>query len=204
MATHSSTLAWKIAWIEEPGRLQFMESLRLGHDWATSFSLLCIGERNGNPVQCSCLENARDGGACWLPSMGSYRVGHDWSDLIAVAAALQWTRWMEQVKQSWILVTKMNTCSFLKLQIIVLRLAVNRFPATIEGVFTIGNNYLFSEEVIWKLYVNSFRSVKEHTVEQTAKKAVLKVSIKFTQFFLLTRYPFILHFDCPMCAPWLT
>ena len=33
---------------------------RVGHDWATSLS--CIGERNGNPFQCSCLENPRDGG----------------------------------------------------------------------------------------------------------------------------------------------
>ena len=37
----------------------------------------CIGEGNGNPLQCSCLENPRDGGACGLPSMGSHRVGHD-------------------------------------------------------------------------------------------------------------------------------
>ena len=29
------------------------------------FSLSCIGEGNGNPLQCSCLENPRDGGACW-------------------------------------------------------------------------------------------------------------------------------------------
>ena len=41
------------------------------------FSLSCIGEGNGNPFQCSCLENPRDGGAWWLPSMGSHRVGHD-------------------------------------------------------------------------------------------------------------------------------
>ena len=40
MAPHSSTLAWKIPWMEEPGRLQFMGSLRVGHDWATSLSLL--------------------------------------------------------------------------------------------------------------------------------------------------------------------
>ena len=32
MATHSSTLAWRIPWTEEPGRLQFMESQRVGHD----------------------------------------------------------------------------------------------------------------------------------------------------------------------------
>ena len=51
------------------------------------FSLSCIGEGNGNPLQCSCLGNPRDGGAWWLPSMGSHRVGHDWSDLAAAAAA---------------------------------------------------------------------------------------------------------------------
>ena len=39
MAPHSSSLAWKIPWMEEPGRLQSMESLRVGHDWATSLSL---------------------------------------------------------------------------------------------------------------------------------------------------------------------
>ena len=39
MATHSSTLAWKIPWMEEPGELQSMGSLRVGHDWATSLSL---------------------------------------------------------------------------------------------------------------------------------------------------------------------
>ena len=39
MATHSSTLAWKIKWMEELGRLQSMWSQRVGHDWATSLSL---------------------------------------------------------------------------------------------------------------------------------------------------------------------
>ena len=39
MATHSSTLAWKIPWTEEPGRLRSMGSLRVGHDWASSLSL---------------------------------------------------------------------------------------------------------------------------------------------------------------------
>ena len=39
MAPHSSTLAWKIPWTEEPVRLQSMRSLRVGHDWATSLSL---------------------------------------------------------------------------------------------------------------------------------------------------------------------
>ena len=39
MAPHSSTLAWKIPWMEEPGRLQSMRSRRVGHNWATSLSL---------------------------------------------------------------------------------------------------------------------------------------------------------------------
>ena len=42
MAPHSSTLAWKIPWMEEPGGLQSMGSLRVGHDWATSLSLFTL------------------------------------------------------------------------------------------------------------------------------------------------------------------
>ena len=41
------------------------------------FSLSCIGEGNGNPLQCSCLENPRDGEPDDLLSVGSHRVGHD-------------------------------------------------------------------------------------------------------------------------------
>ena len=64
MAPHSSTLAWKIPWTEEPGRLHAVHgSLRVGHDWATSLSH--IGEGNGNPLQCSFLENPSDRGAWW-------------------------------------------------------------------------------------------------------------------------------------------
>ena len=70
MATHSSTLAWKIPWVEEPGGLQSMGSRRVGHDWTTSVSLSCIGEGSGNPLQCSCLENPRDRGAWWAAVYG--------------------------------------------------------------------------------------------------------------------------------------
>ena len=42
MATHSSTLAWKIPWTEEPGRLQSMGLLKVGHDLATSLSLFTV------------------------------------------------------------------------------------------------------------------------------------------------------------------
>ena len=72
MAPHSSTLAWKTPWTEEPGRLQSMGSLRVRHDWATSLSLFTFmhWRRNGNPLQCSCLENTRDGGAWWAAVSG--------------------------------------------------------------------------------------------------------------------------------------
>ena len=57
------------------------------------------GEGNGNPPQCSCRENPRDAGAWWAAVYGSHRVGHDWSDLAAAAAAV---RWSELVVCIWI------------------------------------------------------------------------------------------------------
>ena len=135
VVTHSSILAWRILWTEELGRCSpwgrwesdTTERLHF------PFWLSCIGEGNGNPLQCSCLENRMDRGAwpatvhgvakswtrlsdftftfdfhalekemathssvlAWripgkgepggLLSMGSHRVGHDWSDLAAAA-----------------------------------------------------------------------------------------------------------------------
>ena len=72
MAPHSSTLAWKIPWMEEPGRLQSMGSLGVGHTERLHFhfSLSRIGEGNGNPLQCSCLENPKDWGAWWAAVSG--------------------------------------------------------------------------------------------------------------------------------------
>ena len=66
MATHY-TLAWKILWTEEPGSLQSMgcEESDTTEQLHFHFSLSCIGEGNGNPLQYSCLESPRDGGAWW-------------------------------------------------------------------------------------------------------------------------------------------
>ena len=132
-ATDSSTLAWKIPLMEEPGRLQSTGSLGVGHDWTASPSLFTFmhWRRKWQSTLDSCLENSRDGGAWWaavhgvarsqtqlssftftfhfhaleketaihssiaawripgmgepggLWSMGSHRVGHNWSDLAA-------------------------------------------------------------------------------------------------------------------------
>ena len=72
MAPHSSTLAWKIPWTEEPGNLQSVGSLRSDRTERlhVHFSLSCIGEGNGNPLQYSCLENPRDRGAWWAAIYG--------------------------------------------------------------------------------------------------------------------------------------
>jgi len=88
MAPHSSTLAWKIPWTEEPGRLQSMGSIRVGHDWVTSLSLFTFhfhALEKEMAIHSSVLAwripgTEETGG---LPSMGSHRVGHDWSDLAA-------------------------------------------------------------------------------------------------------------------------
>ena len=79
MEPHSSTLAWKIPRTEEPGRLQSMGLLRSDttERLHLDFSLACIGEGNGNPLQCSCLENPRDGGAWWATVHGVAEFGHD-------------------------------------------------------------------------------------------------------------------------------
>ena len=80
VAPHSSTLAWRIPWMEEPGRLQSMGLLRVGptEQLHFHFSLSCIGEGNGNPLQCSCLENPRDRGAWWA---AFYGVVQSWTQL---------------------------------------------------------------------------------------------------------------------------
>ena len=72
MAPHSSTLAWKIPWKEEPSRLQSMGSLESDttEQLHFHFSLSCIGEGNGKPLQGSCLENPRDGEAWWAAVYG--------------------------------------------------------------------------------------------------------------------------------------
>ena len=74
MAPHSSTLAWKIPWMEEPGGLQSMGSIESDttEQLHFHFSLSRIGEGNGNLLQCSCLENPRDGKPGGLLSMGSH------------------------------------------------------------------------------------------------------------------------------------
>ena len=93
MATNSSILAWRIPWTEEPcglhgGHKKLDTTERLHFH----FSLLCIGEGNGNPLQCSCLENPRDGGAWWA---AIYGVAQSWTQLKRLSSS------SSSIKTSW-------------------------------------------------------------------------------------------------------
>ena len=112
MAPHSSILAWKIPWMEEPGGLQSTGSLRVRHDWATSLSLFTLMHWRRKwqlaPVFLAWrIPGLEEPGG--LPSMGSHRVRHDWSDLAAAAAMYLWIfhifSWLEahlfQLKKSF-------------------------------------------------------------------------------------------------------
>ena len=84
MATHSSTLAWKIPWTEEPGGLQSMGSLRVRHDRVTSLSVFTFSFHfhafEKEMATHSSILAWRIPGTeepSGLPSMGSHRVGHD-------------------------------------------------------------------------------------------------------------------------------
>ena len=78
MATHSSILAWRILWAEEPGGLLSVGLHRVGHNWKWLSMHACIGEGSGNPLQYSCLENPRDRGAWWTSVHG---VAQSWTRL---------------------------------------------------------------------------------------------------------------------------
>ena len=87
MATHSSTLAWKIPWTEEPGRLQSMGSQRVGHDWATSLSLFTFmhWRRKWQPTPVFLPGESQGQGSLVGCRLWGRTVRHDWSDLAAAA-----------------------------------------------------------------------------------------------------------------------
>ena len=102
MAPHSSTLAWEIPWMEEPGGLQSMGSQRVRHNWS---DLAAAGAENSMEKEMATHSSVLawripgTGEPGGLPSVGSHRVRHDWSDLAAAAenstpecALQQWPR----------------------------------------------------------------------------------------------------------------
>ena len=83
MAPHSSTLAWKIPWMEKPGRLQSLGSLRVWHDWATSLSLFTFmhWRRKWQPT------------LVFLPGESQGR-GAWWAAVYGVAQSRTWLKWL--------------------------------------------------------------------------------------------------------------
>ena len=78
MTTHSSILAWRILWTEEPGGL-LSNRVTQSRTWLKRLSMYaCTGEGNGDPLQYSCLENPRDRGAWWA---AIYGVEQSWTRL---------------------------------------------------------------------------------------------------------------------------
>ena len=82
MAPHSSTCAWKIPWMEEPGRLQSIGSLRVGHDWETSLSLFTFmhWRRRWQPTPVFLPGESQGRGSLVGCRLWGHRVRHDWSD----------------------------------------------------------------------------------------------------------------------------
>ena len=103
MTNLDSILAWKIPWTEEPGRLQSMGSrswTRLSDfTFNFHFPLSCIREGNGNPLQCSLLENPRDGGPWWAAVSG------------VAQSRTRLKRLSSSSSSSWIMYVKSLTCS---------------------------------------------------------------------------------------------
>ena len=91
MAPHSSILAWKIPWTEEPGGLQSMGSLRVGRlsDFTFTFPFHALEKEMATHSSVLAWRIPGTGEPGGLQSMGSHRVGHDWSDLAAAACINQ-------------------------------------------------------------------------------------------------------------------
>ena len=90
MAPHSSTLAWKIPWMKEPGRLQFMGSLSWTwlSDFTFTFHFHALEKEMATHSSVLAWRIRGTGEPGGLPSTGLHRVGHDWRDLAAAAAGV--------------------------------------------------------------------------------------------------------------------
>ena len=94
MAPHSNTLAWKIPWVEEPGRLQSMDGVTKSRTRLSNFTFTfhfhALEKEMATHSSVLAWRIPGTGQAGGLTSMGSHRVGHNWSNLAAAAAA--WRR----------------------------------------------------------------------------------------------------------------
>ena len=83
IATHSSTITWKIPWTEEPNRLHVVHGVAKSRTRLSNFTFT-HWRRKWRPLQCSCLENPRDGGAWWA---AIYGVAQSWTRLKGLSSS---------------------------------------------------------------------------------------------------------------------
>ena len=101
MATHSSILAWRIPWTEEPGGLQSTESQRVGHDWATSLSLSLEIEVKMLIPDYSHLKPWKELSGGWTSKAAHL---HAWQvSTGSVKRLIYWAAWVSSWHDSWLL-----------------------------------------------------------------------------------------------------
>ena len=96
MATHSSTLAWKIPWTEEPVHGVAKSRMQL-NDFTFTFRFHALAKEMATHSSVLSWRIPGTGEPSGLPSMGSHRVGHDWRDLAAAAATLLFWLWRSKL-----------------------------------------------------------------------------------------------------------
>ena len=143
MAPHSSTLAWKIPWTEEPGGLQSVGSLRVGHDWATSLSLFTFMHwgRKWHPIPVFLPGESQGRGAWWA---AVYGVRHDWSDFVVVATFIT-TCILEF--ESWVFFSNIFEEGFIPIIFSVLYRTEN-FSLKIS---------CFSDTILWRMEYKTYK-----------------------------------------------
>ena len=118
MAPHSSILAWRILWMQEPGKLLSIGSHRVRHDWGNLACMHALEKEMTTHSSVLAWRIPGMGEPGGLPSMGSHGVGHDWSNLAAAAVLSlgcprNWgpfckfrCRWQAVVSTSWLLLSQ--------------------------------------------------------------------------------------------------
>ena len=157
MPPHSSTLAWKIPWTKEPGRLQSMGSQRVGHNWVTSLSLFTFmhWRRKWQPTPVFLPGESQGQGSLVGCRLWGCRVGHDWCDLAAAAGIFPYTLNREfmfkvTIKQNLLLINvpeivcKKDRCCLQGAHDHIFAITI-KLQYTVLNIFGANYQFLFSE-----------------------------------------------------------
>ena len=105
MAPHSSTLVWKLPWTEEPRRRQSMgvsKSWTQLSNFTFTFHFHALEKEMATHSSVLAWRIPETGEAGGLPSMGSHRIRHDWSDLAAASAVAQMVKRLSAIQETWV------------------------------------------------------------------------------------------------------